>query len=268
MSTKEPLYHSHWLSSELTFQWSFSSPYTSALQRWLRCRLIDRLCLSVASLQLTYLSPFSWIDLPLYSSSCSFTPEASILPSLPALTFFWRLSTIMFTFSANGLDGQWRPNFDSLGKLYVAIAVFWTAVLTCGTIYLVRNRHLPAMKVRNTRLWLSALISLHSYWVLCWCAYVLNGVYPCSAEYWIMSLWLPLGIALFQVNGMHLVQIAKRQERFMCPKSREIDQSIRRRDSCWSRLRGLFLPGTLSREQKLGIAIGLLLQVGVYSFSE
>lgn len=166
-----------------------------------------------------------------------------------------------FHVSREGLDGEYRVNFDSLGKLYISIAIVWTTIVVCGSGFLLYHRDLPTLRVRNTHLWTTAVAFLHAYWVLCVLAYVLNGTYPCAAEFCIMSFWLPLGIALYQVNGMHLLHIATLQTRFMQPKALYAYRGSRSRKSGWRSLRNIGLPDSLSRVQKTCILVGVILQV-------
>lgn len=163
--------------------------------------------------------------------------------------------------SGKGCDGEPILNFDSLGKLYVGVAIVWTTIVICGSGFLLYNRDLPALRVRNTHLWTSAVAFLHAYWVLCLLAYVLNGTYPCTAEFWIMSLWLPFGMALFQVNGMHLLHISSLQTRFINPQALYAYRGSRSAKSGWRSLRNLGLPDSLSRVQKISILIGVASQV-------
>ncbi len=166
-----------------------------------------------------------------------------------------------FYVSPNGFDGEPRVNFDSLGKLYIAIAIIWTAIIFAGSGFLLYHRDLPALRVRNTHLWTTAVTFLHAYWVLCLIAYVLNGTYPCTAEFWIMSLWLPFGIALYQVNGMHLLHIASLQTRFIQPQALHAYRGSKFGNSGWLSLRNIGLPDSLSRVQKICILVGVVLQV-------
>jgi hypothetical protein len=169
--------------------------------------------------------------------------------------------------SSNGFDGEYRINFDSLGKLYISIAIVWTSLVICGSGFLLYNRHLPALRVRNTHLWTSAIAFLHAYWVLCLTAYVLNGMYPCSAEFWIMSLWLPLGMALHQVNGLHLLHVANLQARFVNPQISHARQGSSSSRSDWPGFKNIGLPNSLLRIQKLCIVLGVTVQVRPRSIS-
>lgn len=166
-----------------------------------------------------------------------------------------------YLISRDGLDGEHRLHFDSLGKLYISIAIIWTTLVACGSGILIYNRELPALRVRNTHLWTAAVAFLHSYWVLTLLAYVMNGNYPCTAEFWIMSLWLPFGIALYQINGMHLLQVASLQTRFVHPQALCAYRGARSVGSGWWSLRKIGLPNSLSRLQKNLMISGIILQV-------
>jgi hypothetical protein len=90
----------------------------------------------------------------------------------------------------------------------------------------------------------------------------MNGTYPCVAEYWIMSIYLPLGIALFQANSMQLLSVYGVQEkllhagrephnvkyisRFVVPKRRRIFD--------WKNM-------SLLKRTEMGIVIGMIAQV-------
>ncbi|KAL6245573.1 hypothetical protein RBB50_007572 [Rhinocladiella similis] len=108
-----------------------------------------------------------------------------------------------------------RYNTDGLGFLYVGIVIAWTCLLLPVAIFLIRNRQLPFLRMRNIPLAVSAVAVLHVYWVLCMIAYVLNGFFPCATEYWIMSIYLPLGIALFQATNAQLFATATAQKRYI-----------------------------------------------------
>ncbi|KAI1611397.1 hypothetical protein EDD36DRAFT_466338 [Exophiala viscosa] len=107
-----------------------------------------------------------------------------------------------------------RYNTDGLGFTYIALVIAWTCLLLPAAIFLLRNRHLPFLRMRNIPLTISAVAVLHVYWVLCMIAYVLNGFFPCATEYWIMSIYLPVGIALFQATNSQLFSIATAQKRY------------------------------------------------------
>lgn len=111
-------------------------------------------------------------------------------------------------------DGD-GPKFDKLAQVYIAVAIIWTTTLLAGCTFLVLNRHEQCIRIRNLLLALSAIACLHVYWILCMVAYSMGEKYPCAAEYWIMSIYLPFGIALFQANSMQLLSVFGIQEKLL-----------------------------------------------------
>jgi hypothetical protein len=116
---------------------------------------------------------------------------------------------------ANGYDMAYRINTDGLGITYIGLVIAWTCLLLPAAIFLIRNRRQPYLRMRNIPLAISAVATLHVYWVLCMIAYVLNAYFPCATEYWIMSIYLPLGIALFQATNAQLLSVATAQKRYV-----------------------------------------------------
>lgn len=108
---------------------------------------------------------------------------------------------------------------NALGKTYTAITVSWTIILLCGAIFLVCNRNLPFLRIRKVALTVSAVATLHVYWLLCLLAYGLNGFFPCGTEFWIMNIYLPFGIALFHASNSQLLYIAGLQRKFASTES-------------------------------------------------
>lgn len=98
-----------------------------------------------------------------------------------------------------------KPNTDALGIFYVAVAIVYTLVLA-GELYLLnRNRSAFCVRIRNLKVVFSAVSMLHIYLVLVLLVYPWNGLFPCSAEFWIMSVFLPSGMALFQGTRLSLL---------------------------------------------------------------
>ncbi|TKA79384.1 hypothetical protein B0A55_02840 [Friedmanniomyces simplex] len=106
-------------------------------------------------------------------------------------------------------------NWDDLGKAYAAVLIVWTVTLCAGTVWLVVNRRIPFIKMRNLPLAIASTAFLHVYLVKIMLAYTTNGHFMCSAEFWIMSIYLPFGIALFQANITQLRSISYRQNKLL-----------------------------------------------------
>ncbi|KIV98197.1 hypothetical protein PV10_01874 [Exophiala mesophila] len=165
---------------------------------------------------------------------------------------------------AQGYDMALRYNTDGLGMTYVGIVVAWTCLLLPATILLIRNRHLPYLRMRNIPLCVSAVATLHVYWVLCMIAYLLNGYFPCPAEYWIMSIYLPLGIALFQATNCQLLSIAAAQSKYaqgdvVVHATAPLGHRMPTWRKWWARLKA----ANATRNTMTWIGIGMLVQVVV-----
>ena len=118
-----------------------------------------------------------------------------------------------------GRDWGIVVNWDSLGKLYASFIIAWTILLVLGSIWLLRNRNEPHIKIRNLPLALTSMSFLHIYLIKICLAYTTNGHFLCSAEFWIMSIYLPFGIALFQANLAQLRGTWEQQRQLLSSKS-------------------------------------------------
>lgn len=122
---------------------------------------------------------------------------------------------------ANGYTMALTYNLDPLGWMYITIAIMWTIILLMGTTFIIARRHMAFLRIRNIPLAVSAVATLHVYWILCMVAYTFHGFYPCVTEYWIMSIYLPMGIALFQASNTQLLHVASVQRRIADDSSSE-----------------------------------------------
>lgn len=98
------------------------------------------------------------------------------------------------------LNGK-ASNTDALGISYVVIAIVYTIILAFELTLLYRRRDAFCIQIRNIKIVFAAVSMLHVYLTLVLLAYPWNGLYPCSAEFWVMSVFLPSGMAFFQ--GKH-----------------------------------------------------------------
>ncbi|KUJ11505.1 uncharacterized protein LY89DRAFT_594537 [Mollisia scopiformis] len=156
---------------------------------------------------------------------------------------------------------NWGPivNWDSLSKLYASIAIAWTAILTLGSAWLIKNRHLPFLRIRNIPLAIASVCFLHVYLIKILLAYTTNGHFLCSAEFWIMSIYLPFGIALFQANMVQLLSISTQQRKLLDGDRASIRKRSRNGQGIsglWSRWRAL----TALQKTYFGIGTGMFLQ--------
>lgn len=105
------------------------------------------------------------------------------------------------------LDGG-APNFDASGVVYVVAAIVYTIILGVELFLLYRQRSAFGVRLRGLEIVFTAVSMLHVYLVVVLLVYPLNGEWPCSAEFWVMSIFLPLGMAIFQGNPLLSVRIS------------------------------------------------------------
>lgn len=103
---------------------------------------------------------------------------------------------------------------DPLGWTYIGLAIAWTVALILGMLFLHQHRHLPCLQIRRLPLVFAGVASLHAYGAMCLTAYVFLPLAPCTAEFWIMSIYLPFGIAMFHAANSQFLHIASRQKQF------------------------------------------------------
>lgn len=106
---------------------------------------------------------------------------------------------------------------DTVGWSYIGVAITWSVILYSAIGILWHNRQLPLLQMRRLPLVFTAITILHIYWTLCIIAHIIAPILPCAAEYWIMSILLPFGIAIFQVANTQFLYIACGQRRFRGP---------------------------------------------------
>lgn len=161
---------------------------------------------------------------------------------------------------AQGIDGGYYGIWDGLSKFYTAINIIWTSMIIAGCIFLILNRNVPSVRIRNLPISLSAVLCLHVYWSAVLESYTWNGLYPCGVEFWVMSIYLPFGIALFQATNVQLLSVAATQGRMIAQTTEKAQvvqpprQSMRR---WWLRYNSL----NLIKRTELAIGVGMLVQV-------
>lgn len=119
---------------------------------------------------------------------------------------------------------DWGPMIlDPLAWAYIAVAVLSTVALCVGLSCLIFHRHLDCVRIRNIALMAASLVTIQVYLVIILLNYPLNGDWPCSAGYWVMGFYLPVGVALFQAQNIQLLSLSALQKELTCepPKLRK-----------------------------------------------
>ncbi|KAF2120127.1 hypothetical protein BDV96DRAFT_318958 [Lophiotrema nucula] len=106
-----------------------------------------------------------------------------------------------------------RPNVDALGKLYVVAAIIYTLVISAELYLLYYHRSAFSIRIRSIKVVFAAVFMLHIYLILVLLVYPLNGRFFCQAEFWIMSIFLPSGMAFFQACNARVLTAYESQRR-------------------------------------------------------
>lgn len=112
-------------------------------------------------------------------------------------------------------DTALRPRMDKVGIFFICWTAIWSVLLLWGMGFLIRHRRMSMLKVRGIWLSLASVLFLHLYWGSVQLGYVLGPLYPNSCEFWIMSIYLPLGIGLFHASNTRFLHVAQRQKQFI-----------------------------------------------------
>lgn len=102
----------------------------------------------------------------------------------------------------------------TLGWVYNALTIAWTVILLAGMVFLYRHRKLPFLRIRRLPLVYSAVVLLHLYGVASMIAFTIGSLIPCDAQFWIMSIYLPFGMAMLQAANSQFLHVASQQRRY------------------------------------------------------
>ncbi|KAJ3455611.1 hypothetical protein MRS44_017093 [Fusarium solani] len=114
-----------------------------------------------------------------------------------------------------------EPRLDALGIFWMVFTFAWTFMLAGGMYFLWRRRNMPLLRIRGLPLSFTAIILLHLYWGAVQTAYVWFPLVTPQVEYWVMSTYLPFGIALFHASNSRFLHIAKTQKELFAASSHE-----------------------------------------------
>jgi len=160
-------------------------------------------------------------------------------------------------------DTKPEARYDVVGIWWLTWCGAWTLILAWGMIFLYRKRHTPLIRLRSLSLTFAGIILLHLYWVSVMIAYTYGPLAPEIAEYWVMGIWYPFGIALFQASNSQFSHVAKAQSRFAKPMkiSEKLDEKREEERKGWfSSLRGMEYP----KRMFLFVTMGMGVQVSCH----
>lgn len=116
-------------------------------------------------------------------------------------------------------DTKPEARLDGVGIWWLTFCAVWTVMVLGGMSFLYRKRETPTLRLRGLSLTFAGIILLHFYWISVQLGYTLGPLAPEVAEFWIMGIWYPFGIALFQAGNSQFLHVAKAQSRFARPPS-------------------------------------------------
>ncbi|KAL9026539.1 MAG: hypothetical protein Q9196_004812 [Gyalolechia fulgens] len=141
----------------------------------------------------------------------------------------------MHFFDPNGHDWGNYYQLDGWGIFQIVFAVLYTILVLglSGVLWTWRSH--PVIRMRRVPLAIAAVLVLQVYVVMVMLAYSWNGRYPCSAEFWIMSIYLPIGIGLFQASNQQLLRISRGQQLMLTQDTyKTIPSGKNRREYYWN----------------------------------
>ncbi|KAH6867793.1 hypothetical protein B0T10DRAFT_596345 [Thelonectria olida] len=117
---------------------------------------------------------------------------------------------------------QPHANLDALGIFWMVFALSWTFIIAGGMIFLWRRRDMPILRIRGLPLSFLAITMLHLYWGAVQTGYVWFPLATPRVEFWVMSIYLPCGIALFHASNSRFLHVAKAQKELFASDSASI----------------------------------------------
>ena len=104
---------------------------------------------------------------------------------------------------------------DGYGLSLLVFIILYTLGFFGACTYVWSQRNHPIIRMRKISVALMSIILLHVYAFLVFVWYPFKGPYPCGVEFWIMSIYLPIGIGLFQVQNQQLLNVSEGQTRLI-----------------------------------------------------
>lgn len=129
--------------------------------------------------------------------------------------------------------------------------------------FLYLRRDMPILRIRGLPLSFAAVFLLHCYWLAVQAGYIYGVLMPETAEFWIMGIWFPFGVALFQASNSRFLYVAKAQQQYVQRGSDSVrnPRLIRRKS-----ILGLFQQLDYTNKMLLLVGLGMAFQLFLTSF--
>lgn len=155
-----------------------------------------------------------------------------------------------------------EARLDAVGIWWITFGAVWTVLLVGGMTFLYKKRNTPTLRLRGLSLTFAGIVLLHLYWITVQIGYSVGPMAPAVAEYWIMGIWYPFGIALFVAGNSQFLHVAQAQSRFARPpsqmKTRFDEKRLPQKPTLLQRLRQM----DYSKRMFMLVTIGMAIQVG------
>lgn len=160
---------------------------------------------------------------------------------------------------SNSTEANAKPhaNLNALGIFWIAFSLSWTLIVAGGMLFLWRRRDMSILRIRGLPLSFLAITLLHLYWGAVQTGYVWFPLAAPQIEYWIMSIYLPCGIALFHASNSRFLYVAKAQKELFASDSASIKSKPAKSKSLFGRFRSL----NYTRKILVIVGAGMLCQV-------
>lgn len=160
-----------------------------------------------------------------------------------------------------GIAEDTKPELrlNAVGIFYICFASIWTVILLCGMTFLWVRRDMPILRIRGLPLSFAAISFMHLYWLAVQLGYWYGPLMPEVAEFWIMGIWFPFGIALFHASNSRFLYVADAQRKFIRSETPSI---VIDRRSLLGRWRSI----DYNRRTLITVFIGMGLQVSWHLF--
>ncbi|KAH7141729.1 hypothetical protein EDB81DRAFT_797563 [Dactylonectria macrodidyma] len=160
-----------------------------------------------------------------------------------------------------------QANLNALGIFWIAFSLSWTMIVAGGMLFLWRRRDMPILRIRGLPLSFLAITMLHLYWGAVQTGYVWFPLAEPQVEYWIMSTYLPCGIALFHASNSRFLHVAKAQKELFASDSASIKSKPAKSRSLFGRFRSLNYTRKILVIVGAGMLCQLLLTIFMYLIS-
>ncbi|KAL6405943.1 hypothetical protein AUP68_10498 [Ilyonectria robusta] len=160
-----------------------------------------------------------------------------------------------------------QANLNVLGVFWIVFALSWTMIVAGGMLFLWRRRDMPILRIRGLPLSFLAITLLHLYWGAVQTGYVWFPLAAPEVEYWIMSIYLPCGIALFHASNSRFLHVAKAQKELFASDSASIKTKPAKSKSLFCRFRSLNYTRKILVLVGAGMIFQLLLTIFMYLIS-